>query len=127
MEFIHTQTRKGGLSITGMVSLIGLHGYEKGKKFGTQLSVLVEKEVDRAKKKITDERREFITKHDKECDICGDRIKIKTKDRGRRPIIDYEKDELLCQECHMSLIYMGWDLDKAEKIVQYLKESHTIS
>lgn len=121
MEFIHTHTKKGGLSLAGMVSIIGHRGYEDGKKIGQQLRTLVEKEVDRAKKKIADERREFITRHEKKCRVCESKVKIKDKDSGRNPIFLKEEDTLLCQECYLALSHIDWGVEKAEKIVEFLK------
>jgi len=105
-----------------MVSIIGSREYEKGKKLGTQLRALVEKEIDRAKKKIADERREFITRHERKCRICESKVKLKAKSEGKRPILDYTEDTLYCQDCYRSLMFIDWDLDVAEKMVDYLKE-----
>jgi hypothetical protein len=118
IDFIYDKTKIGTLSLTGMVAVIGYREYEKDKLQPKQLRPLVEKEYDRARKKIGDERKTHIEKYDSKCGICDRELSLKGELEDK-PFMD--TDGLLCQKCISGISSFYRDVKLLKKAIKYLK------
>lgn len=90
---------------------------ETEKKVILRLEKLIEKEVDREKKRILDEQNELLLRFDSKCEICSVDLKKET-----RPIkITFETSEgLVCQSCYQILHSCSLDSSVLKKVSKYI-------
>jgi hypothetical protein len=96
LKFVRLKVREGKLSQTGMISIIMMRKMETDRLVISRLEKLVEKEVDREKKRIVEEHRQLLQRFDHKCEVCG--IQLKEEDRAIRIMIK-SSEGLLCQDC----------------------------
>ena len=76
---------------------------------------LVQKEIDRATKKVSEEKQTYLEKFRYLCETCGEKLSEKDS-----PVF-YLEEGLLCQSCYGIIRYSSADTDLLEKIIKYLK------
>lgn len=99
-----------------MVSIISMRGYEDGKPgIGRKMYKLIEKELDRAKKRKADRERQHLERFDHKCEICEIRLKMEDA-----PLL-LEKG-LLCQDCFRPISASFWSAEMLIEIAKYIKD-----
>ena len=97
------------------MSIISLKGYEDEKQgLGSKMYKLIEKELDRAKKRKADRERQHLEKFDHKCEICEIRLKMEDS-----PIL-LEKG-LVCQDCYKPISVCYWHAEKLVEAAKYIK------
>lgn len=98
------------------MSIISLKGYEDDKVgMGAKMYKIIEKELDRAKKRKFDKESAHLIKFDSKCEIC--RVLIKIEDY---PIL--LRKGLLCQDCYKVIGIVHWSKDTLERSVKYIED-----
>ncbi len=98
------------------MSIISYKGYEDGKdSIGRKMHKLIEKELDRAKKRRSEKQRLHLERFEHKCEMCGDKLKMSDS-----PIL-LEKG-LLCQECFKPISGYFYRPDLLRKGIKYIEE-----
>lgn len=97
-----------------MMSIIDLYGYEE-EQHGAKMYKMVQKEYDRAKKRVVDEEKEHIEKHGGACEICKIRIQ-----QGDSALL--LKKGLLCQDCYRPIGIIHWNVKALKDAIKYIEK-----
>lgn len=100
-----------------MVSIIMMKKMETDKLVISRLEKLIEKEVDREKKRIAEEHRQLLQRFDHKCEICG--IRLEEVDR----VIRYRfklGDGLMCQDCYRIFSPSRGNSEVLKKVAKYI-------
>jgi aminopeptidase-like protein len=76
---------------------------------------LVHKEIDRATKKVSEEKETYLKKFRYLCETCDKKLSDKDS-----PVF-YLGEGLLCQSCYGVIRYSSADNEMLERIIKYLK------
>ncbi len=103
-------------SPSAIVSIIDLYGYEDGKPgMSNKMHKLVEKELDRAKKRKFDIEFSHLEAFGRACEMCKDPLEMQDL-----PIL--LKKGLLCQECYRVIAVTYWSVERLEETIKYIKD-----
>jgi hypothetical protein len=110
---VDEQQRK---SVSAIMSIISHRGYEDGKPgIGRKMYKLIEKELDRAKKRKADRERQHLEKFDHKCELCEIRLEMEDS-----PLL-LEKG-LLCQDCYRPIAASYWRADVLIEAAEYIED-----